>query len=375
MKTNSKYQKNLKNNIITTSMLEDALFSVNKRAKNYRDVKRGCKYNQTYYNSAENKEQNFYSKKDKLLKLLEPICIHKEFMGYETVRIKSNRSDFNELYFQHLMQGDIVHTNYYIERDWDFYTENYVFFFDYAKLNCPKYNYYLYYVVGEHSFHIPISELEVDKYSYKVEVINRLNTEGHMPDELMSVQFVDKMIALIESGECTYVQDKETVIPEYDNTIKPYEPNIDINEAATLLKDEIYKYSKKKSEVLSFSELDWYKFKFEKRIKKNKVKIKISYPEPKQPDIDNVFEFLCQNYYDGAPLIKMAYLYIEQGFAEELIKYFATIKTIQAIKDKITSEAKKYPELKFEELPIYIENNTAYQLKKLNCADSCMAVA
>ena len=105
MRTNSEYQKNLRNKIITTSMLEDALFSVNKRAKNYRDAKRECRYSQKYYNSAEGKEQKFYEKKDKLLKLIEPICIHKEFMGYETVRVKSNRSDFDELYFQHLVNN------------------------------------------------------------------------------------------------------------------------------------------------------------------------------------------------------------------------------------------------------------------------------
>lgn len=358
MRTKSEYQKNLKNKIITTSMLEDALFSVNKRAKNYRDAKRKCYYNQTYYNSNESKEQNFYDKKDKLLKPLKPICIHKEFMGYETVRIKSNRSDFNELYFQHLMIGDIVHTNYYVEHDWDSFMENYVFFFDYAKLNCPKYNYYLYYVVGEHSFHIPISQAELSNYPYEIEIINRLNTEGHVPDELMSVQFIDKIIALIEDGKYTYVQDKENTIPEYDNTIKPFELKPDIDEATTILKDAIYEYSKKKSEVVPFSKLDWSMFKFEKTIKKNKIKTKISYPEPKKPEIDNVSEFLCQNYYEGSPLIEMVHTYIEKGLANELIEYFSIIKTVSAAKEKIISEAKKYPEAKFEELPIYIKSNS-----------------
>lgn len=358
MRTKSEYQKNLKNKIITTSMLEDALFSVNKRAKNYRDAKRKCYYNQTYYNSNESKEQNFYDKKDKLLKPLEPICIHKEFIGYETVRIKSNRSDFDELYFQHLMIGDIVHTNYYVEHDWDSFMENYVFFFDYAKLNCPKYNYYLYYVVGEHSFHIPISQAELGNYHYKIERINRLNTEGHTPDELMSVQFIDKIIALIESGEYTYIQDKENIIPEYDNIVKPFELKPDIDEAATILKDAIYKYSKKKSEVMPFSKLDWSMFKFEKTMKKNKIKTKVLYPDPKKPEINNVLVFLCQNYYEGAPLTEMVHTYIEKGFADELIEYFSMIKTTNAAKERIISEAKKYPEAKFEELPIYIKSNS-----------------
>ena len=86
------------------------------------------------------------------------------------------------------------------------------------------------------------------------------------------------------------------------------------------MKDAIYEYSKKKSEVMPFSKLDWSAFKFEKTMKKNKVKTKISYPDPKKPEIDNVSEFLCQNYYEGAPLIEMAYMYIEKGLADELIE-------------------------------------------------------
>lgn len=358
MRTNSEYQKNLRNKIITTSMLEDALFSVNKRAKNYRDAKREYRYSRKYYNSAEGKEQSFYEKKDKLLKLIEPICIHKEFMGYETVRIKSNRSDFDELYFQHLMKGDIVHTNYYVEKGYDYYDEEYIFFFDYPKLNHPKYNYYLYYVVGEHSFHIPILPSEVSKYPYQVETINRLNTAGYTPEELMSVQFVDKMITLIESGECVYKQDKETVIPEYDNTIKPFEYDPDIEEAATILKNEINRLCEKRSVVVPFSELDWTKFKTEKKIKKNKVKVKVSYPEPKQPHLYNVLEFLEQNYSEDKRLREMSILYIDKGFADELIKCFSIRKTINAAKDKIVSDAKKNPELSFEDLPVYLQNNS-----------------
>ena len=39
MKTPKEYTDNIKNGIITTSMLEAALYSVNKRAKNYRNLR------------------------------------------------------------------------------------------------------------------------------------------------------------------------------------------------------------------------------------------------------------------------------------------------------------------------------------------------
>ena len=65
-----------------------------------------------------------------------------------------------------------------------------------------------------------------------------------------------------------------------------------------------------------------------------------------------------QNYYEGAPLTEMVHAYIEKGLANELIEYFSITKTISAAKEKIISEAKKYPEAKFEELPIYIKSNS-----------------
>ena len=40
MKTPKEYTKNLKNGIITEDMIVDCLYSVNKRAKNYRDKER-----------------------------------------------------------------------------------------------------------------------------------------------------------------------------------------------------------------------------------------------------------------------------------------------------------------------------------------------
>ena len=175
----------------------------------------------------------------------------------------------------------------------------------------------------------------------------------------MSVQFVDKMITLIESGECVYKQDKETIIPEYDNTIKPFEYEPDIEEAATILEDEINRLCGKRSVVVPFSELDWTKFKTERKTKKNKIKIKVSYPEPKQPHLYSVLEFLKQNYSEDKSLKEMAILYIDKGFADELIKCFSLRKTINAAKEKIISEAKKNPELSFEDLPVYLQNNSS----------------
>ena len=55
MRTPAMYTKNLKNHVITTQMLLDCLFSVNKRAKNYRDQER--KYRHMRYDYYDNEEK------------------------------------------------------------------------------------------------------------------------------------------------------------------------------------------------------------------------------------------------------------------------------------------------------------------------------
>lgn len=75
MRTPKDFSENIKNGIITTEMLNECLYSVNKRAKNYRDAKREC-YGR-YRDSNECKEKNFYHKKEKLLSVITPVCIHK----------------------------------------------------------------------------------------------------------------------------------------------------------------------------------------------------------------------------------------------------------------------------------------------------------
>ena len=80
MRTPKEYTDNLKNGIITTAMLNDCLYSMNKRAKNYRDAKRQ-NYIPKYCASVEEKEQAYYRKKEILLSLVKPSCIHKEMIG------------------------------------------------------------------------------------------------------------------------------------------------------------------------------------------------------------------------------------------------------------------------------------------------------
>lgn len=87
MKTPKEYSDNLSNHIITKQMLVDCLYSVNKRAKNYRDKEREQRAysrchryvdNSAFIDGARKKKREMYRMKDTLLTVLTPICIHKE---------------------------------------------------------------------------------------------------------------------------------------------------------------------------------------------------------------------------------------------------------------------------------------------------------
>ena len=63
MKTPTEYNKMIKEGYITKNVLGEVLFSINKRAKNWRDRKRQYKhtiYQKTYENAVEN-EKKYYS--------------------------------------------------------------------------------------------------------------------------------------------------------------------------------------------------------------------------------------------------------------------------------------------------------------------------
>lgn len=201
MKTPIEFQKNLKNHIITEEMLETCLFSLNKRAKNCRDKKRDWRHSRARhalnnYETYEAKMIEYYRYKENLLSILKPICIHKEFLGYETERIY----DYQKKKYKAVKEDDIVWCNCYFDRDR--FCE--VYFVDVELKDKPKYHYYLFYETSNYSFHSPINEEDVSKYGLPVIDIDRLNTHGKDIDGLISVQFVKKVVQLIKKNNYTY---------------------------------------------------------------------------------------------------------------------------------------------------------------------------
>ncbi len=174
MLTSKEYKENLKNNIITYQMLDDALYSLNKRAKNHRDKAREyreyCHYNHLrdkYHNIQKENflKEEFYDKKEILLTLLTPCAVH-----------------------------ETVVTNY--------------------KTNKLKTLYFAYYEIKNgHSYHKPISKSEAKRISEILQIkpkeIEPIYNNGDDINDLMSVQFVNQMISLIESGNYLLIDENE----------------------------------------------------------------------------------------------------------------------------------------------------------------------
>lgn len=200
MKTSKEFQNNLKNKIITKEMLNQALYSVNKRAKNYRDKEReylkiarnpyggGSMYD--YAERAEEKKEEFYKLKDKLLTVLKPTCIHLEIQHR-----KKKYYDYDEKY-DLLAEEDVAYYSYYYDKR----KERYV---DFAVVYEPVECYYLFYDFGTHSYHTPITSPD-DYQNLEIIEIESLVTHGANYYDLMSTQFVRKMIEVIDGGAYCY---------------------------------------------------------------------------------------------------------------------------------------------------------------------------
>lgn len=208
MKTPKEYSDNLKQNIITKDMLVDCLFSVNKRAKNcldkeqkYREYFRYNPYARDKYGSVESykeKKIEYYNQKEKLLALVNPTCIHEEATERKR-RVYSNQPGFRKLF----REGNYIHCGYYYDRK----KERYIDFIDLLE---PAKAYYLFYDLGAHSFHTPIQEEKLISYpTLDVVKIEQLTTYGKVIGELISTQFVKKVIDLIESGTYTFVDEQQ----------------------------------------------------------------------------------------------------------------------------------------------------------------------
>lgn len=199
MRTPKEYSENLKRGIVTGEMMGAVLYSVNKRAKNWRDKERNyrCSFHDRYGNEekSRNQKEQMYSRKEALLEFLKPVCIHKIFLEYERERVYSRwESDYSKLLEKCIDDGTFLKSGSF----WDREIGQEVEFFDYK---VESYEYRPFYECGEYSFHSKtMTEEEAEQSDLKIQDIGLLTTQGHEYTDLISVNFVDKVIDALKEG-------------------------------------------------------------------------------------------------------------------------------------------------------------------------------
>lgn len=193
------WENNLKSHIVTPYMLGAVIYSYNKRAKNMRDKEREYRRYQFYgcgrdKEKCSKKKELYYSRKDVLLGFESPCAVHiVERIGRH--RIYDYQSEYNNA----RMSGkDIVYRSCY----WDEDENREVRFCDIA---VPFQEYYLYYKIGDYTFHSPIENL--DNYELPVVNIGDLQTRGLPTNQLLSLRNCDRIYRGLKNGSLSYVCD------------------------------------------------------------------------------------------------------------------------------------------------------------------------
>lgn len=191
------YLKNLKNHTITEQMLSDCLFSVNNRALNSRDNEhKYIHYIPDPYGNANKyrkKKQEYYSMKKVLLSILEPAHIQKG-----EVLQRKRIYDYEEGY------GEILKSENYVNNS-GFYDPDRKEHVEFVVQMIPQTVYYLVYQVGNCSFRLPIQQSDVIRRpDLDVKDAGRIPpVYGDITVDMLSVQFVEKVLKLVKSGNYT----------------------------------------------------------------------------------------------------------------------------------------------------------------------------
>lgn len=218
MKPPKEYLKNLKHHTITKQMLSDCLFSVNNRALNSRD----SEYKYTHYisdtygnaNKYRKKKLEYYGMKKVLLSVLEPSHIQKG-----EVLQRKRTYDYEEGYEEILKSGNCVNNSGFYDPERREHVE-------FVVQMIPETVCYLTYTVSNRTFRVPFAEAEIEKYP-DLEIVDagRITpVYGDITADMLSVQFVEKIVQLIKGGKYELIfqnkTDQETEVKD-EQVVEP----------------------------------------------------------------------------------------------------------------------------------------------------------
>ena len=204
MKPPKEYLKNLKHHTIIEKMLSDCIYSINNRALNNRDNE----YKYTHYipdtygnaNKYRKKKQEYYGMKRILLSVLEPSHIQKG-----EVLQRKRTYDYEEGYGEILKSGNYVNNSGFYDPDRKEHVE-------FVVQMIPQTVYYLTYTVSNRTFRVPLAEAEITRYpDLEIVDVGRITpVYGDITADMLSVQFVEKIVLLIKSRNYTLIFENNT---------------------------------------------------------------------------------------------------------------------------------------------------------------------
>lgn len=204
MKPPKEYLKNLKHHTITEKMLSDCIYSINNRALNGRDNE----YKYTHYipdpygnaNKYRKKKLEYYSMKRVLLSVLEPSLIQRG----EVLQHKRTY-DYEEGYEEILKSGNYVNNSGFYDPDRKEHVE-------FVVQMIPETVYYLTYTLSNRTFRVPLEESEIKQYpDLEVVDVGRITpVYGDITADMLSVQFVEKILLLIKNRNYTLIFENNT---------------------------------------------------------------------------------------------------------------------------------------------------------------------
>lgn len=204
MKPPKEYLKNLKHHTITEKMLSDCIYSINNRALNSRD----SEYKYTHYvpdpygnaNKYRKKKLEYYSMKRVLLSILEPSHIQRG-----EVLQRKRTYDYEEGYEEILKSGNYVNNSGFYDPERKEHVE-------FVVQMIPQTVYYLTYTLSNRTFRVPLEESEIKQYpDLEVVDVGRITpVYGDITADMLSVQFVEKILLLIKNRNYTLIFENNT---------------------------------------------------------------------------------------------------------------------------------------------------------------------
>lgn len=182
------------NKYIDYKLYEKCLYSLNKYAKN-------CRLELSYKKQLDKEIEyrDYYNKKEFLLSLITPVCIH-----ITPVKVEEYIKENDYIYFDKKFQREerkgrlLKYGKNKNEERW----------FKFLKTIPNKFNYFLFYKTDNYSFHTPIKESELSKYK-DLEIVNIDNiiTFEDSSEKLLTINEINDIINKIKYED--YIIQKE----------------------------------------------------------------------------------------------------------------------------------------------------------------------